>query len=756
ERLRQQEWERRVHEITDLDFSAGFANPYSADQESSNIRVDSPEDGLVISLANLGKVDIAYIAKISGQTPKRVVSCLKGSIFQNPDTWNESVLEGWETSDEYLSGCIAKKLISARAANEKYFGYFSDNIVALEKAMPRMSLASEIYISLGSPWIPPKTIEAFLNHLFPDAYFSMEVEHDEAFSSWKIPHRSWAHGASFEKTWGTKKRNALYLVESALNMKTPEIRYDELDCISHPGAKKGDVWVQATMEAVEKQRLLIKEFRRWVWEDKARREELQAIYHERFGSIRTRKYDGTFLPFKGLSPEVSLYPYQKDAVARIIFSKNTLLAHDVGAGKTYVMIAAAMEMKRIGISPKNMFVVPNNVLKQWESVFKTMYPYANPLVIGPSNFTKEKRGEAMKEMKDGAYDAIIIAYSCFNQIPLSEKTLMGTIEDEISKLTDFLDQGSFASNVDRRRKALYKARQALFEAADETGIHFDDLGITRLFVDEAHNYKNLPFTTKMGNVLGLNPEGSKLCQAMYEKVRSVQKEGGVVFATGTPITNSIADIYTMQRYLQPGQLELMGLTEFDAWVGSFASVKRGFEVDVDTNSFRMASRLSEFHNLPELSSMIALLADFHTVDNQGCLPAFGGHDDVVVPQSQSLSKYLSEISRRAEAVRCHLVSRAQDNMLKITTDGRKAALDIRLVDPTLDPGLSCKLIHCADKVAAIYREHFFQHAAQLIFCDYSVPSSSWNVYDEMKRLLMDRGVFESDIAFVHDATTETK
>jgi N12 class adenine-specific DNA methylase len=736
--------------IFDLDSDEAYLNPYALDPKASAIEANSPEEGLLLSLANLGRVDIEYIAKVSSLSPKKVISSLKGSIYQNPETWGGDILRGWETSDEYLSGSISRKLDAAQKADRKHPGYFSENVEALLKVMPKTAVLKDVYISLGSPWIPIEVIQDFVSYITYRSPRDVRVWRDKESGLWHVTRNTdpWCcsfDGPLFTKKWGTRHKPFLELLRLALNLKTPVVRYEDSDCRRNPSRVKGAINVKATMEAVEKQRLIIEEFKRWIPQSKRREEMLLSLYHERFGSIRNRRYDGSLLPFKGLSPEVTLYGYQKDAAARIIFNKNTLLAHDVGAGKTFVMVAAAMEMRRIGMAKKNLFVVPNNVVKQWEGIFKTMYPDASILVIGPSTFGPKKREAVLKELRDGDYDGIVIAYSCFNMIPMSPREKGDADEKGVDRVrpvpSQILpdDQDGFTGDIEDKR------------------IYFDGLGIDRLFVDEAHNFKNLPFKTKMGSVLGLNPTGSKVCQELYEKVRFVQRGGGgVIFATGTPITNSISDIYTMQRYLQPGQLELMELSHFDDWVGNFASVNRGFEVDVDTNTYRMANRLSEFHNLPELSAMIGLLADFHAADGAGDLPDYEGPDDILVPQNEALAEYLKKISQRAEMVRARKVSPDVDNLLKITTDGRKAALDMRLVDPRVSPGKNTKLFACANQVADIYYRNYSAIGVQLVFCDTSVPSSSWNVYDELRRMLVNRGVKDSEIAYVHEATSDAK
>ena len=502
-----------------------------------------------------------------------------------------------------------------------------------------------------------------------------------------------------------------------MNMKSVVIK-EQVPCRTNPSGKKSIINNEETLAALEKQKLLISEFQKWVWKDKTRKERLQTIFENKYSCVRRRIFDGSFLNFPGMSSEVSLYPYQKDAVARIIFSPNTLLAHEVGSGKTYIMIAAGQELRRLGLSKKNLYVVPNNIVGQWKEIFLQMYPNAKLLIADPKSFSKDKRKTVLKDIRDNDYDGIIMAYSCFEMIPLSK---------------------------DNAPDVSY------------TCCCFDKLGITRLFVDEAHNFKNVPIRTKIKDTLGISSTGSKRCRDMMDKVHFVQKTNdgkGVVFATGTPITNSITDIYVMQMYLQSGELGMLDLHNFDSWVGMFAEKKTEFEIDIDTTDYRMTTRFTKFHNIPELTSLLSGIADFHQVRQSEVLPEMDGYSDSLIGKTREFSDFLATISERADMVRNGDVNRKTDNMLKITTDGRKAALDMRLVDAGAAFTYQSKVARCAEYVADIYYKTESDKSTQIVFCDISTPKQSFNMYDELKRCLMHLGVPDEQIAFIHDAETE--
>lgn len=551
----------------------------------------------------------------------------------------------------------------------------------------------------------------------------------------------------------------LKLLEQALNMKTAYIA----DYYEDSKGKKYSVFNQEeTLLAREKQKQIIEDFQNWVWKDETRKKRLIDIYYDKYCSSSIRKYDGSFLAFPDMNPAVTLFDYQKDAVARIMFSPNTLLAHNVGAGKTYVMITAGMEKRRIGVSKKNIYLVPNNLVGQWGEIFKELYPNSNILSVEPKSFTVSKRQELLKKIRDCDYDGIIMAYSCFGLIPLSKNFYIEKIEEQIKDIISKIKiiKKSKKDGLNKIRK-LDEERLKLQEKIKQSNhcIYFDELGINSLFVDEAHNFKNIPLDTKTDRVLGISANGSKKCEEMLDKVHFVQRQnngGGIVFATGTPITNSLTDIYAMQKYLQSGQLALLNLQSFDSWIGMFAEKEVSFEIDVDTNSYRMATRFTKFHNMPELSTLLASVTDFYNIDVSGILPEMNGYTDVKVDRTNEFRKYLDQISIRADNVRKHKVSRKEDNMLKITTDGRKAALDMRLVNPKSQFTFHSKIYRCAENIFRIYLKNITKKSTQLVFCDISTPKKEFNIYDSLKEILIQMGMKEEEIAFIHDADTDAQ
>ena len=755
----EQKREKHVEEVTAMELPLDWENVFDGDPRVEGVHAESISDALIMSLCNLGRVDIEYISSITNEDYKTVICALKGSIYQNPDTWEECFYKGWETSEEYLSGNLIKKWKTAVAANTTYKGYFEDNVKALDKLIPESVSENEIYITLGSPWVPVSVIDDFVTHILNLNRKFSGTTHDEITGTWEIPQKSWYwNNVASTSTYGTQKIQALYILERTLNMKAVAVTKEVLSNTTQSGVKRV-IDHNETVIALEKQQKLIKEFQRWVWNDQNRKEMLVEIFESQFGGVRRRVFDGSFLNFPTMSPSVQLFDYQKNAVARILFSNNTLLAHDVGSGKTYIMIAAGMELKRMGLSNKNLYVVPNNIVGQWRDIFKTLYPNANLLCIEPKNFTPQKRIEALEKIRDKDFDAIIIAYSCFEQIPVSK-------DYYIKELTELKNQINIvASNAKKVTSKLNKKREAINKKLGELAValeteetvYFDELGITRLFVDEAHNFKNVPIETKADKVLGISAGGSKKCQCMMDKSNIVQKQGGgVIMATGTPITNSITDAFIFQKYLQSGTLALLDLQSFDSWIGMFAERSTEFEIDVDTSSYRLATRFSKFHNLPELTSLLAEIADFHQVDQTDNIPECDGRTDAVIAKTPELKDFLDLISHRADCVRQGIVRRTEDNMLKITTDGRKAALDIRLVDTTAQFTYQSKVARCAENIFDIYVKTHATQGTQLVFCDTSTPKKGFNVYDDLKKLLVLMGVPENEIAYVHDAATEAQ
>ena len=769
ERLAKEAHDRHIHEITSMELPMDWENFYATDEETAAVQVESIPDGFVKCLNNKGFVDIEYIALISEKDCKTVIETLKGSIYQNPEKWNECFYKGWETAEEYLSGNVRRKLSVAEKADGEYHGYFSKNVEALKDVIPPMVCAGDIYVTIGSPWLPASYLTEFVNHLqgqdrqsrqyngyyhYTNSYRAIIFSHDTETGTWECSDPKFKDWRMDQK-YGTPARTTIDTLLRTLNMQSVEVM-ETVRCSSNKSGKKSVVNKTATLEVLEKQKSLIKEFQDWIWNDPKRKQELEAVYDEKFGGIKQRHFDGSFLELPGMNPANMLFPYQKNAVARIIFSPNTLLSHDVGSGKTYIMIAAGMELKRLGLSKKNLYVVPNNIIGQWRRLFFELYPDADILCIEPKDFTSKYRQRVLREIQTGEYDAIIMAYSSFTEIGISHDCRIKVLKEEAERL-DSIPQNRTSGKLKKKKDKLVQELAELMGYPKTDGICFDHLGITRLFVDEAHNFKNVPIETKIEKVMGISSTGSKKCQDMMDKVRIVQHEnngGGVVFATGTPITNSITDAFIMQSYLQSGELALLDLQNFDSWVGMFAEKNLGFEIDVDTSNYRMATRFSRFHNIPELTNIFAGVADFHRMEETAGIPEHDGYEDVVVHKTAAFQNYLSLISHRADQVRSGSVPRNVDNMLLITTDGRKAALDMRLVDPKAGFTTASKVFECAKKITEIYKNTRDTRSTQLVFCDISTPKEGFNIYDELKGLLVKMGVTENEIAYVHDATTE--
>lgn len=734
------------------------------------------EEALFSSLDQFGRIDLEYIGSISGYQVEEVIQRLGNAIYQNPLTWEGSIHKGWETAEEYLSGNLMDKYRLAVKENEKYRGYFQKNVEALEKRMPPWLSADKIYITLGSPWVPSDIIDEFIYYMFRVGELERKrqphfwsrafcVRHDPITGVWEVPEKyrfsamnDWT-GEYLElnySIWGTRRMEALSILEKALNLRDVVV-YDK----EYAPNKKGEKRVvnhQETLKAMDKQRSMIQAFQDWVWQDAGRKNRLQKIYFERYATIRKRVFDGGFLSLKNLNPSVTLYPYQKNAIARILFTPNTLLAHDVGAGKTHIMIVAGMELRRLGKSKKNLYVVPNSILRQWKEMFLYLYPSAHVFVVDKKNFKKEKREETLRSIMDNDYDAILMTYSCFDALPLSKKYYAAKYDEMMEKYKEIDDFFATEELQKKKEKQQWKEIEKEKKDAFENVICFDDLGINTLFVDEAHNYKNVTIETSIQHVYGISSGGSKKCDSMMDKVHCVQRQNmgrGVVFATGTPITNSITDIFVMQKYLQEGQLELLDIQNFDNWAGMFAQKQTQFEIDVDTNQYRMTTRFSKFCNIPELSSILASVADFYEIEQTAMLPKTEGYQNIILQGSPAFKKYLQNISLRAEKVRKGEVTRNEDNMLKITTDGRKAGLDMRLLDPSLSWPMT-KVRKCAEMVMDIYRKTRDKHSTQIVFCDYSTPKNTFNLYDEMRLELIQQGMPIEEIEFIHDATTESK
>ena len=635
--------------------------------------------------------------------------------------------------------------------------------IAVKKSKERKAIHeihySEIEAYLGAPWISEWIIDEFIGFMRGKFQSGMCI-HEPITSNWYIEDKQRVRSTDVEMTvtYGTRRYNALYILEAALNLREIKLndsngRYDEAE----------------TLAALEKLRYMRQVFSEWVWQDEDRCYDIEAEYNRLFAQFGKIDYDGRELSFDDMSPSVELYPYQKDAVKRIIDSKNTLLAFDVGAGKTYIMITAAMEMRKSGLSRRNMFVVPNHIVGQWEKIFCDMYPKAKVLAIEPKEFKPELRQKVLKQIKEGDYDGIIIAYSCFEMIPVSEAAVYANLQSKLSMLEETCKNKYAERTYDMLRRKdmlnkeisnLMKQAQSFINAADCNcgGITFDELEISTLFLDEAHNYKNLPLDTRLRNLSGFNVKGSDKCYDMLMKVRTVQNSQngkGAVFATGTPLCNSIADAYVMQIYLQYDVMCEMHLDKFDNWVRTFALPEQRLEIDVNASKYRMITRFVRFFNLPELSRMFSQIATFYTVAGDESLPFFEGYTDVPIRAGAEFKAYMCSLCERTDRIRERQVDRSVDNMLKVTIDGRKAALDLSLVGEYQPYDESSKTKNCIDRVMRIYRD--YPGTTQLIFCDYSTPKGDdFSVYAELKRHLTEEGVPKKEIAFIHSYNTDAK
>lgn len=612
----------------------------------------------------------------------------------------------------------------------------------------------DIEVSPGVPWVSKRIIQDFVyyivrkDHKYPDH----NVNYEPITGNWFIGNKNSAnYYPSCISKYGIKEYNALYILEATLNLREIKIhknnKYDE----------------ETTLAALEKQRVVNELFKNWVWLDEDRKWEIEEAYNNLFGKYKKQHYDGSGLEFPDMNKDYELFDYQKDAVQKIISNSNTLLAFDVGAGKTYIMIAAAMLMRQQGLSRKNMFVVPNNIVGQWEKMFTELYPSARLFVIEPKSFKAPVRDKVIRQMKYGDYDGIIIAYSCFEMIPLSIKYIQSRMHEKLGMLNAAIrrigyERGSQAA-LTKERDNIIKLTHELIEDMDYDPemLTFDELEINTLFLDEAHNYKNVPIRTKLRNLRGINTKGSLKCYEMLQKVRSVQvsdKGHGVVFATGSPLCNSLADAYTMQMYLQYEDMERNRLEVFDNWVKTFAKPEKVAEVDVDAQHYRYVTRFSKFFNLPELSRMFSDVAVFHAMETEDGLPETEGYTDCVIEKNDDLTAYMLFLASRTDTIREGGVSPKEDNMLKVSTDGRKAALDLRLVKKE-QPSETSKITECTKNVKRIYDEN--ADCAQLIFCDYSTPKKDeFNVYREIKDRLINMGIPDKEIAFIHSYKTEER
>ena len=736
----------------DLDWSA-----LEDKKEEETVYFESVSEGLFHCLNQKGYVDIEYIANITLNSKDEVIEKLKGSIYQDPLTWNENAYFGYKMSDDYLSGNLLQKLKIVREANLKYNNRFKENEEVLLKMLPKGVSESEIYYNLASPWIKDDDKRKFFVYLTGISYDNSfrYLIHDEFTSLWEV--KNSLYMTSCDIKYSTKRMRFAKLFEHTLNSKTLSI----VDFFKVAGKSFSKINKEETILIEEKQKQLENEFKEYVENHDDIKKSIIDTYNEKYGYIVPRIYNGDFLDFTGMNKDVHLYQYQKNAIARIIFNPNTLLAHNVGTGKTYIMIAAGEELFKMKKTRKNIYVVPNNLVSEWKKSYNFLYPNRELLVLTSNDFAPKKYRKTLEKMRLDNSQVVIIPYSCLDRIPLSKQIKLKNLRQELDDINKTIDNSEDISShlYSKRKEVEMDIAKLDMEEEQNADITFDKLGFTRLFLDEAHNYKNIPIITSISRVKGINTEGSAKCRHMLDIVDYINSnlDSGVIMATGTPITNSITDCYTIQRYLQSGELKLYDIKRFDDWVSMFSSKEESLEVDLDSENYRTTTRFSKFYNLPELTKILSSVSDFY-YDNDGIeLPKFKGYTDIVLDMYSSFKDYMKSLSKRIDEIREGNVDLKQDNLLKVTTDGRKAALDLRLVDlEKYAANVSPKLLNCAMQVSRIYNETEAFRGTQIIFCDESTPKDGFNLYDELKRMLVDFGVKETDIEYIHNANTEAK
>ena len=728
--------------------------------------VETATEALALSLNERAKVDLPYMAQLTGKTEEKITEELVGVIFKNPLT------DQWESGDEYLSGNVRDKLNTARTFAENH-PEFTSNVRALEAVQPRDLEASEIEVRIGATWIEPSDYQDFMQETLHTPWYLLQKEIQVKFSEvngeWRItgknadsPQNAFAYA-----TYGTERANAYKILEDTLNLKDVRI-YDK--SVNENGDEIRVLNKKETMLASQKQDAMKAAFKDWIFKDQQRRERLVKVYNERFNSIRPREYDGSHLTFPGMNPEIELRPHQKNAVAHQLYGENVLLAHVVGAGKTYEMVAAAMESKRLGLSQKNLFVVPNHLTEQWGAEFLQLYPGANILVATKKDFEPANRKKFCARIAMGNYDAIIIGHSQFERIPISDERQEAMLRKQIDDLEMAIQSARYEQDggrytvkqIEKTRKTLQTRLEKLNqkEKKDQV-VTFEELGVDHLYVDEAHSYKNAFLYTKMRNVAGIAQNEAQKSADMFNKCQyldEITRGKGITFATGTPISNSMTELYVMQRYLQNSKLQNMGLGLFDSWASTFGEVVTSIELAPEGTGYRVKSRFARFYNIPELMNMFKEIADIKTSDQLKLPVPEAEYETVVLKPTEQQKEIVESLGERAEVVRNGGVDASVDNMLKITNDGRKLALDQRLVNELLPDNPESKIAVCAEKSYEIWKDTATQKSAQLIFCDLSTPKGdgSFNVYDDLKRKLMEKGVPEKEIAFIHDANTEAK
>ena len=727
--------------------------------------VDTASEALAVSIGEKAKVDIPYMMELTGKTEEEVTEELTGVIFKNPLT------DKWEPSDEYLSGNVREKLNIARQFAENHPEYMV-NVQALERVQPKDLDASEIEARLGATWISPDYITEFMAETFHTPrqhinYERIKVQYAEVTGQWNVKGKNVdsSNNPLSTATYGTQRANAYRLLEDALNLRDTKI----YDTIHDADGEHRVLNRKETTLAQQKQELIREEFKEWIFKDMSRRETLCKIYNERFNSVRPREYDGSHIQFVGMNPEIKLMEHQKNAVAHILYGNNTLLAHCVGAGKTFQMIAAGMESKRLGLAQKSLYVVPNHLLEQWGSDFLRLYPGANILVATKKDFEPANRKRFCSRIATGDYDAVIIGHSQFEKIPLSRERQIALLEDQIADITYSIESAKAQTGEQYTIKQMEKTKKTLKAKLEKLNdqtrkddvVTFEQLGVDRLFVDESHFYKNLFLYTKMRNVAGISQTDAQKSSDMFMKCRYMDEitgGKGITFATGTPVSNSMTELYTIMRYLQYDTLMNMGMGHFDSWAATFGETVTAIELSPEGTGYRAKTRFARFFNLPELISIFKEAVDIQTADMLNLPVPEAEYINEVLKPSEEQKEMVEAFSERAEQVRGGVVDPRVDNMLKITNDGRKCALDQRLLNDMLPDAGESKVNACVENAFQVWEDGKDTQATQLIFCDLSTPKTdgTFNVYDDVRNKLVERGIPKDQIAFIHEYNTEVK
>ena len=733
--------------------------------------VDTASEALAVSLGEKATIDMDYMMELSGKSENEIFEDLKGVIFLNPlYEYGNSYEPKYLTADEYLSGNVREKLRIAKNSAELYPEDYKVNVEALQKVQPKDLTASEISVRLGATWLPPDDVQEFIFHLLETpryAQWNIKVHFSPFTSEWNIEGKSYDKGnVRAYNTYGTSRINAYKIIEETLNLKDVRI-FDYIE--DDEGKKKAVLNKKETAIAQSKQEMIKQEFQDWIWSDPERRERLCKSYNEKFNSVRPREYDGSHIIFNGMNPEIELREHQKNAVAHILYGGNTLLAHAVGAGKTFEMVAAAQESKRLGLCNKSLFVVPNHLTEQWAAEYLQLYPAANILVATKKDFETKNRKKFCGRIATGDYDAVIIGHSQFEKIPMSIERQRAILEQQLEEITGGIAELKRNRGENFSIKQLEKSKKSIKQKLDKLNdqtkkddvVTFEELGVDRLFVDESHYYKNLYLYTKMRNVGGIAQTEAQKSSDLFMKCRYLDEitgGRGTVFATGTPISNSMVELYTIQRYLQYNTLVKNGLQHFDAWASTFGETITAVELTPEGTGYRAKTRFAKFYNLPELMAMFKEIADIKTADMLNLPVPEAKYHNIAVKPSEMQKEMVASLAERAEQVRGGGVDSSVDNMLKITNDGRKLALDQRMLNDMLPDFEGSKINACVDNIYRIWKENADKKSAQLVFCDLSTPKNdgTFSVYNDIRKKLIERGIPESEVKFIHEADTDMK